>query len=53
VYNVLGTILKISVIPMYIILQYIKLLDFFCFQLNDCYMFLVLMHLDSILGRQK
>lgn len=48
----LGTILKIGVIPLYIILQYIKLRDFSCFQLNDCYMFLVPMHLDSVLGRQ-
>jgi len=50
VHNVLGTILKI-VIAMCIIWQYIMLSNFYCFQLNDCYMFLVPMHLDSVLGR--
>jgi len=53
VYNVLGTILKINVIAMCIIWQYILLSKCFCFQLNDCYIFLVPMHLDSVLGRPR
>jgi len=53
VYNVLGTILKISVIAMYIILQYVRLRNFFCFQLGDCYIFQVPMYFDSVLGRLR
>ena len=51
--NVLGIILKINVIAMCIIWRYIMLSNFSCFQLNDCYMFLVPMHLDSVLGRLR
>ena len=52
-YNVLGTILKFSVIAVCIIWQYITLSNFSCFQLNDCYIFLVPMQLDSVLGRLR
>ena len=45
-----GTKLKISVI---VILQYISLGNFFSFQMNDYYMFLVAMHHDSVLERRR
>ena len=38
---------------MYIILQYVRLRNFFCFQLGDCYIFQVPMYFDSVLGRLR